>query len=66
MKINSRLALMELRLVCCRLIWQFDMSLREKDQDVPAFHFTSISAGPLEIRVKPVRSKENHPRHDTR
>jgi len=53
---DNSLALLELRLVLTRLIWQFDMELKEKDQAVPLFNFASISAGPLEIRMSNIRS----------
>lgn len=48
--IEFRLALMEMRLTLSKLIWQYDMKLREGQGD-PGFFHRSLSAGPLEIHL---------------
>jgi hypothetical protein len=45
---------MEMRIVICRLIWWFDIALKE-GQGVPSYDHRALSSGPLEVRLTPVK-----------
>jgi hypothetical protein len=49
---DFRLALMELRVVLARLIWNFDISLKEVGQAEPTFDHRSVAAGKLWLRLR--------------
>lgn len=49
---DGRLALMEMKCTLARLIWHFDIALKE-GQEEPAYDHITISAGKLQVRVKP-------------
>jgi cytochrome P450 len=49
---NVSLAMMEMRVTLARLIWKFDLELKDIGQKEPEFHHKTLSAGSLMIRVK--------------
>ena len=51
---NSSLAMMELRVTLARLLWEFDIQLKDEGQEVPEYDHRSVSAGKLEVRLKKV------------
>ena len=52
---DYRLAMMEMRLVITRLIWEFDLKLKDIGQEQPAYDHKSLSAGKLMVRVEKVK-----------
>ena len=49
---DGRLAMMEMRVTLARLLWEFDVQLKDEGQEVPLYDHKSISAGKLEVRLK--------------
>jgi hypothetical protein len=47
---DDSLAMMEMRVTLTRLIWNFDLAL--KDGQEPAYHHKSLSAGQLLLKVQ--------------
>ena len=45
---------MEMRITICRLVWMFDIKLRE-GQGVPDLDHRALASGPLEVILTPVR-----------
>ena len=45
---------MEMRVALARLIWNFDISLKEVGQAEPTFDHRSVAAGKLWIRLRDV------------
>ncbi len=48
--VDDSLAMMEMRLTLTRLIWHFDLAL--KDEIEPAYDHNSLSAGQLLLKVR--------------
>lgn len=48
-----RLGLMSLRIVLAKLVWTYDFELKE-GQGAPSYLHRSLSAGPLQLKVKRV------------
>jgi hypothetical protein len=51
---DDRLAMMEMRGTLARLLWEFEVHLKDEGQDVPIYDHKSLSAGKLEVRLKRV------------
>ena len=49
---DGRLAMMEMRVTIARLLWEFDVQLKDEGQEVPLYDHKSISAGQLEVRLR--------------
>ena len=47
---------MEMRITICRLVWEFDVRLRE-GQGVPELDHRALASGPLEVYSTPVRTR---------
>ena len=58
--INSRLAMMEMKMTLAMFIWYFDVEFAEKGQPEPFFKggFPALR-GPLPIRITPVRRPQS-------
>lgn len=48
---DGRLAMMEMRVTIARLLWEFDVQLKDEGQEVPKYDHKSISAGQLDVRL---------------
>jgi len=44
---------MTLRIALARLVWMYDFELKD-GQSVPGYFHRSLSAGPLEVKVKKI------------
>jgi hypothetical protein len=51
------LALLEMRVTLVRLIWGFDVALRNLEQEEPTYDHLSLSAGHLKVRLKRVERR---------
>ena len=45
---------MEMRISICRLLWLFDICLKE-GQGVPDYNHRALAAGPLEVILTPAK-----------
>ena len=52
--VDFRLALMGMRVILTKLIWEYDVSLKE-GQDVPDYDHKCFMAGQLEVHLKKVQ-----------
>jgi len=50
---DGRLALMEMRVVLARMLWEYEFELAE-NQRAPILNHVNLSAGELEMRIKKV------------
>jgi hypothetical protein len=46
--------MMEMRVTLARLLWEFEVHLKDEGQDVPVYDHKSLSAGKLEVRLERV------------
>lgn len=54
-----RLAMMEIRVTFSKLIWSYDITLKNVEQKVPALEHRALASGPLEVRLKKVVRGQN-------
>ena len=54
-----RLAMMETRVTFSKLIWGYDIALKNVKQKVPALEHRALASGPLEVRLKKVVRGQN-------
>ena len=52
---DFRLALMEIRVVLAKLIWQYDIEPKDLGQGEPIYYHKALAAGQLEVRLINVR-----------
>ena len=49
-----RIAMMQLRVTLARLIWSYDITLKNPKEQVPWYSHRAFEAGPLEVRLKKI------------
>ena len=53
-RLMCRIAMMQLRVTLARLIWSYDIVLKNPKQEVPWYSHKAFAAGPLEVRLSKV------------
>ena len=54
-----RLAMMEMKVTLSKLIWSYDITLKDFDQKVPELDHRALASGPLEVRLTRVERDQN-------